>query len=185
MSHHKARSFKKRKAFLDALELSDSPSMAARKAGEDLSFFKRWAKDDADFKRDWEEAEEAGTDFLEDVATDRAIRKSDPLMLAALKARRPHKWDRAKQIELSGGISVEGAKGKLLNKLAKLRAEDEKERQRQKALEKGQEEERQEAQEGQKLLPPPGQPFEPGEPIVRGSKRRRQDQSGGRENASA
>lgn len=115
------RSFDKRKKFLDELELGMSPSRAAMAAGESLGFFKRWKESDANFARDWDEAVEQGTDYLEDEATIRATKKSDPLMMFMLKARRPDKYDRGSKLELSGGISVEGSKAKLLNKLAKMR----------------------------------------------------------------
>jgi hypothetical protein len=116
-----ARTHHKRKAFLDQLELGMSPSYSAQAAGESLSFFKRWRDSDDNFKADWDEALEGGTDFLEDEATLRAVKKSDTLMLAMLKARRPDKFDRGHKLELSGGISVDGSKQKLLNKLAKIR----------------------------------------------------------------
>lgn len=115
------RTHHKRKLFLDQLELGQSPSFAALAAGESLGFFRRWRDTDRNFKQDWEDAEEAGTDYLEDVATERAVKKSDQLMAMILKARRPEKYDRASKLELSGGISVEGSKQKLLNKLAKMR----------------------------------------------------------------
>lgn len=120
---HWVRSFKKRKAFLDQLEAGDSVSAAARAAGGTAREFNAWRKDDPNFAKDWEEAEEAGTDFIEDVATNRALTKSDSLMAMILKARRPDKYDRGSKLELSGGISVEGSKATLLNKLARLKAQ--------------------------------------------------------------
>jgi hypothetical protein len=116
------RTFKARKLFLDALEVGDSISRAAQAAGGTARVFKRWRDEDESFAKDWEEAEEAGTDYIEDAATDRALKKSDPLMLAILKARRPDKYDRASKIEHSGGIDVTGSKAKLLNRIARLQA---------------------------------------------------------------
>jgi hypothetical protein len=89
------RTFRARKAFLDSLAAGDSLSKAARAAGGTTSIFKRWRAEDENFASDWDEALEEGTDFIEDTATDRAMKKSDPLMLAILKARRPEKFDRA------------------------------------------------------------------------------------------
>jgi hypothetical protein len=117
------RTFRSRKIFLDCLAAGDSISKAATAAGATTSIMKRWREDDANFASDWDEAIEEGTDFIEDTATDRALKKSDPLMLAILKARRPEKFDRANKLELSGGIDVTGARAKLLNKIARLQAE--------------------------------------------------------------
>lgn len=117
------RTFKARKLFLDCLAAGDSISKAARAAGGTTSIFKRWKAEDVNFAADWDEAIEEGTDFIEDVATERAMKKSDPLMLAILKARRPEKFDRANKLELSGGIDVTGARARLLNKIARLQAE--------------------------------------------------------------
>lgn len=175
------RSFTKRKKFLDALEVGDSPSKAARKAGGTLQNFKSWRDADENFKRDWEEAEEEGTQFLEDAATERAIDKSDPLMMFMLKARKPEKYDRGGKLELSGNINVEGSKQKLLNKIAKLQA------QKQISSEAGREnaQEREEESQEVKALPAPGQHFQPQPAVVRGSKRRRKVASAGREGPEA
>ena len=122
MSRRFVRSHKARTRFLDALEEGKSVSYAASCAGGTSRNFKAWRDSDADFAKDWEDAEEAGTDLLEDTAVERAKKKSDPLMLAMLKARRPEKFDRGGKLELSGTINVEGSKAKLLNRLAKLKA---------------------------------------------------------------
>lgn len=116
------RTYKARKIFLDCLGVGDSVSAAARAAGGDPKNFRAWRKADPDFAQDWDDAIEEGTDFIEDVATERALTKSDPLMMMMLKARRPDKYDRGSKLELSGGFSVEGAKSKLLNKIARLQS---------------------------------------------------------------
>jgi len=116
------RTFKARKLFLDQLEVGNSISFAANAAGGTARVFKRWRDDDESFAKDWDEAEEAGTDFIEDAATTRALNKSDPLMAMILKARRPDKYDRGSKLELSGGIDVTGSKSKLLNRIARLQA---------------------------------------------------------------
>lgn len=119
------RSHKARKTYLDNLALGNSESFSAEAAGSTVSCFRRWRNDDENFQADYEEAIDTGTDFIEDVATQRALLKSDPLMMMILKARRPDKYDRGSKLELSGGISVEGAKSKLLNKIARLQASGE------------------------------------------------------------
>lgn len=117
------RTFKRRKTFLDVLAVGSSETQAANAAGGKLRNFRRWREDDPDFAKDWEEALDEGTDFIEDIATERAMKKSDSLMAMILKARRPEKYDRGSKLELSGGISVEGSKTKLLNKIARLQAQ--------------------------------------------------------------
>lgn len=114
------RTFKRRKIFLDCLAAGDSISRAALAADGRVAQFQAWRKTDSNFSADWDEAIEGGTDYLEDVATERAVKKSDQLMLAILKARRPEKYDRAGKLELSGSVDVQGAKAKLLNKIARL-----------------------------------------------------------------
>jgi hypothetical protein len=171
------RTFRSRKIFLDCLAAGDSISKAATAAGATTAIMKRWRAEDSNFAADWDEAIEDGTDFIEDTATERALKKSDPLMLAILKARRPDKYDRAGKLELSGGIDVTGAKSRLLNKLARIQAEGQ--------LSTGSGEEEPEVLEAdappkQKLLPSP----EPGGLPQRGRKRRAA-QSGNRREASA
>lgn len=176
MSHF-VRSFSRRKTFLEALEMAESESKAARLAGGDIRQFRRWAEDDENFKKDWDDALEAGTDYLEDVATERAISKSDALMLHMMRVRRPDKHDRAKQVDMGVTINVEGARAKLLNKLQAIRNQ---------TIENGaSEKEREEEQEEIKLLPAPGQEFAPEPAVSRGSKRRRQTKDSGRGAAAA
>ena len=123
MSRYFVRTFKRRKLFLDSLACGDSESRAASIAGGTVKNFKNWASSDPEFAKDWADAIEEGTDFLEDVATARAIKKSDALMAMMLRARRPDKFDRGSKLELSGSVSVEGAKSKLLNRIARLQAQ--------------------------------------------------------------
>lgn len=123
MSGYFVRTFKRRKIFLDMLAAGNTESAAARAADGKLRNFKKWRDEDVDFAKDWEEAIDEGTDFIEDIATERAIKKSDALMAMILKARRPEKFDRGSKLELTGGISVEGSKQKLLNKIARLQAQ--------------------------------------------------------------
>jgi len=118
------RTYQRRKKFLDELAAGSSISMAARAADGTTRNFKNWRDTDPEFAKDWDDAIEEGTDFIEDVATERAMRKSDPLMLAILKARRPDKYDRnSGKNSVEVNINVEGAKAKLLNRLARLQAE--------------------------------------------------------------
>jgi hypothetical protein len=169
------RSHKKRKLFLDQLEVGSSENFAANAAGATLRAFRKWRDDDPNFKQDWEEALEAGTDYLEDVATDRAMKKSDPLMIMMLKARRPDKYDRGGKLELSGNLNVEGSKTKLLNKIARLQAAS-----RQEVLEERKEKEEGQIQESQEIKALPA----PDPSAIRGRKRRGSHQGSGREEAA-
>lgn len=169
------RTFKVRKLFLDQLEVGSSISFAAEAAGGTTQQFRKWRKDDPNFAADWDEAIEVGTDFLEDVATRRAMAKSDPLMIMMLKARRPDKYDRGSKLELSGNINVEGSKQKLLNKIARLQAAS------RPVLEKATEEEQEVPEESTPLLPPPTPSTD--QPIVRGRKRNRTTEGSGRASA--
>lgn len=116
------RTHRARKTFLDCIESGSSFSLAAAAAGGRPGNFKSWIAADEDFRKDYEDALEAGTDVLEDAAFNRAVTKSDALAIFLLKARRPEKYDRGSKLELSGEISVEGAKSKLLNKIARLQS---------------------------------------------------------------
>lgn len=123
MSHF-VRTYRRRKAFLDSLAVGNSVSRSAAAADGSVQNFRNWRNADPEFAKDWDEALEEGTDTLEDAAFERAVKKSDALAMFMLKARRPEKYDRASKLELSGGISVEGSKQKLLNKLARLQAQN-------------------------------------------------------------
>lgn len=181
------RTHKARKIFLDQLEVGNSLSFAAHAAGGTTRNFKRWREEDENFAKDWDEAIENGTDFIEDVALDRALKKSDPLMQMILKARRPEKYDRGSKLELSGGIDVTGSKAKLLNRIARIQAQGN--------VAAGDGEEKSEAlgdqsEKGVPLLPAPAEPEEQlhdsrsGSRPIRGSKRRAATQGGGRSKAT-
>lgn len=118
-------SYKARKLFLEFLEQGWSPSKAARSAGHRLQVFKKLAQEDENFRRDWEDAEATGTDYLEDVARKRAVRSSDQLLTTLLKARRPDKYRERSQVEHAGSIDFSGEREKLNKKLARALAEDE------------------------------------------------------------
>lgn len=119
------RSYKVRRLFLELLEQGWSPSKAARHSGHLLKTFQKWADEDENFKKDWTDAENTGTDFLEDVARKRAVKGSDQLLTTLLKARRPDKYRERSQVEHAGSIDLSGEREKLSKKLARALAEDE------------------------------------------------------------
>ena len=86
--HPPKRTPEKRAKFLAAIADGKSVSSAAKIA--DLARFTvyDWRKADAEFAKDWDDAIEAGTDKLEDLAREQA--KATPVMtMFLLKARRP------------------------------------------------------------------------------------------------
>jgi len=119
------KSYKTRKIFLDWLEKGFSPSKAAKKAGYSLRAFQAWKEADINFSQDWEDAFDAGSDTLEDVATLRAKRGSDGLLTTLLKARRPDKF-REKQSDINVKVNNVSANidAELERKIAKAIGED-------------------------------------------------------------
>jgi hypothetical protein len=122
---HVARSHRIRKLFLDQIALGWTESKAARAAGQPVRFFKEWAAEDVNFKQDWEDADSAGTDRLEDKATSRALKQSDQLLVHQLRARRPHKH-REKPPELNVSVNNDFATvdADLQRKIARAIGED-------------------------------------------------------------
>jgi hypothetical protein len=86
------RTPEKRAAFLTKLADGDSVTAACKAAGMSRVTAYEWRNTDEQFKKDWDDALEAGTDTLEDVAKKRAKRQSDTLLIFLLKARRPDKY---------------------------------------------------------------------------------------------
>jgi hypothetical protein len=108
------RTPKRRAAFLTAIGGGQSVFAACQAAGIARSAVYTWRADDPDFAFAWDEAIEAGTDLLEDVARRRAVAQSDLLLIFLLRARRPHVYrpPRAVMFERGtpnchGGLSVE------------------------------------------------------------------------------
>lgn len=83
---------KKRRAFLDTLAEGLSVKAACEAGGFSRNTAYRWREEDPDFAKQWDDAVEAGTDILEDVAHRRAIEHSDTLTIFLLKARRKEKY---------------------------------------------------------------------------------------------
>lgn len=119
------RSYKLRKLFLEQLEKGWSESRAAKAAGRSVSFFKRWAEEDVNFKKDWEDADSAGTDRLEDAATKRALKGSDQLLVHQLRARRPQKHrEKPPELNVSVNNDFSAVDLDLERKIAKATSED-------------------------------------------------------------
>lgn len=121
-----SRSNKVRKIFLDQLDKGYSPNKAAKKAGFSMSHFRKWREEDENFARDWDDAYDAGSDTLEDVATLRAKRSSDNLLKTLLQARRPDKFrsDKGTDVNVKVNNVTAGIDQELERKIAKALGED-------------------------------------------------------------
>lgn len=118
------RTAEHRAAVMAALGSGASYTIAAERAGIARSALFKWRKDDPNFDQDCLDAEEEGTDRLEDEAMRRArhgvlkpilykgeqvaeIREySDTLMVTMLKARRPDRFKDRQQIQHEGTIET-------------------------------------------------------------------------------
>lgn len=118
------RSHSKRRLFLAEIEKGFSESRAAKIAGESVRFFTKWRDEDENFKLDWEDADKAGLHKLEDVARNRAVKKSDALLVTLLKAKDPKKYRENTSVEHSGKVDVSGATERLRAKLEKALADE-------------------------------------------------------------
>lgn len=108
-----------REKFLDGLRAGKTVKDAAAGAGVPRRTVVEWRLKDSDFKEQWEQAYDEGTDVLEAEAQRRAVEGcdepiyqqgelvghkrvySDTLMNLMLQGRRPHKYRRS-QVELTG-----------------------------------------------------------------------------------
>jgi hypothetical protein len=75
--------------FLKVLAEGSSVEMACRAAGTTRHTATKQRKADKEFADQWDQAMEAGTDILEQVAMHRAKDYSDQMLMFLLKARRP------------------------------------------------------------------------------------------------
>ena len=118
---HQRRSRDREKAFLAALAAGKSVAAAAAAAGVARRTAYNWRESDAAFAAAWDEAWEAGTDRLEDLALQGAEAGSEKLLLALLKARRPQRYTRS-IIEHGGSLelTLKTASETLDAKLARL-----------------------------------------------------------------
>lgn len=94
----------KKRAFLAILADGGSVTKAAGATGMTRQGWYLIREKDPEFAKAWDDAVEAGTDYLEDVATARAVEKSDFLMALMLKARRREKYSDKAEVkqEISG-----------------------------------------------------------------------------------
>ena len=114
----------RRSRFLEVFASGTTVTTAAAAAGIDRSTANRARKTDPDFNAAWTEAEEAGTDILEEVAIKRATEFSDTLLLALLRARRPVKFMERQRLE-HVRVDLSSAQEELELMAKKILADDE------------------------------------------------------------
>ena len=119
--------------FLEVFASGTTVTTAAAAAGIDRSTANRARKTDRDFNAAWTDAEEAGTDILEECAIKRAMEFSDTLLLALLRARRPEKFMERQRLE-HVHVDLSSAQEELENMARKILADDEDEAEETKQL---------------------------------------------------
>lgn len=112
---------KRMKTFLKALCEGGSVSEGAKKAGVGRTQLYKKRKENKEFEMLWEDALEQGTDFLEDVAKNRAVEGSDTLLIFLLKGRRPEKFRERFDIDQKVSATLEVS---IANKIDSVYGED-------------------------------------------------------------
>lgn len=92
MANRTKRTKAKETIILDGLRSGMAVGTACARAGVGRTTVHEWRQADPAFAAEFEDAIEYGTDVLEDVAMQRAVRQSDQLLMFILKARRPEKY---------------------------------------------------------------------------------------------
>lgn len=136
----KTRTSKKKRQtlFLEALARGVSVAAAAEAAGVTRSTVSRWRQQDSGFRREWQAAEEAGTDAIEDEALRRAVSGtdkpvfrggeivghvkdySDAMLTMLLKARRPERYATTKLGGEHDILDLQGARDALERKFSEI-----------------------------------------------------------------
>lgn len=83
---------RKRRRFLDYVRDGYAITKAAEAAKIPRQTLYDWRKADQDFAHEWDDAYEQGCDALEEVAQNRAIDKSDLMLIFLMKGRRPQRY---------------------------------------------------------------------------------------------
>lgn len=107
MANRTKRTPKNEEHFLNALASGLSVTAAAEAAGIGRRTAYEWRDEDDAFRAAWDNAVEAGTDRLEDIAFKRAAESSDTLLIFMLKGRRGEKYaDRVKSENINRNYAV-------------------------------------------------------------------------------
>ena len=100
------RTPKKAEEFCIALSEGLSVTAACQRASISKMAAYAWRNADPEFAAAWENALDAGTDVLEDVALKRAQDSSDRLIIFLLKARRPEKFKDRAHIDKAETVNI-------------------------------------------------------------------------------
>lgn len=103
----------KKRDFLEKLANCWSPTAAARSVGMTREMVFKHREGDAAFAKQWDDAIEQSVDTLEDQAINRAMNRSDTLMIFMLKALRPHKYGDKLNVTNNVNITVQKAREEL------------------------------------------------------------------------
>lgn len=96
------RTKEKDEIFFDVLSHGWSVRKAAADSGYNRTTAYEWRKDDEEFAARWQQAVDAGTEAMEDIARERGERQSDTLLIFMLKGRKPEKYRDNASVEHSG-----------------------------------------------------------------------------------
>jgi transposase-like protein len=113
MANRTIRTPEKRSQFLEVLAQGGSVAAACRGADISRDTAYLWRKDDSDFRADWEYAYEDGTDLFEDALRQLAAQRHVVAIIFALKARRPHIYNRRSEDKddiIAQALSTDGGK---------------------------------------------------------------------------
>lgn len=97
----------KKDTFLLFLSQGNTATYAARAIGMTRQALYKHADNDAEFKKQWENAVEEGIDTLEDEAINRAKDSSDTLLIFMLKGARPDKYRERLEVNVNWRLEVE------------------------------------------------------------------------------
>jgi hypothetical protein len=113
-----------KRKFLKVLAAGSTVTTAARTAGVGPRTVYDNRNRDKEFAAAWDDALEAGTDVLEEIALKRAAEYSDVLLLALLKARRPDKYTDRQRLE-HVRVDLTGAQQELEQLAVRILKDDE------------------------------------------------------------
>src|SRR5581483_3317929 len=97
IQHSRAYKQAKKNLFIEAFRQTGSTSAAAKAVKISREVVYLWKNTDEDFARAFKNADTDVTDLLEQVAIERAVCKSDGLLMFLLRARRPEKYRESRQ----------------------------------------------------------------------------------------
>jgi hypothetical protein len=104
---------KEKLRFLELLAAGSSVIRAAAAVDVARRTLYEWRAKDPEFAQAWDEAWEQGTDFLEQIALDRAEKGSDLLLIFLMKGRRPGRYRDNVRHEVDAKLTIDVADARL------------------------------------------------------------------------